>query len=239
MIPLTKSTAFTRLGILVSLGMTVVLGGCIGNTRIPNTVSSTTTNGGLGSGIPTADALLSISNQSVTFGDVMVGTATSRLISLTNSGSSNLNISGVSVSGAGYSVSGGSNVTLAPAQTVTISVNFGPSTSGYAGGTLAIVSNAYNSLVQVGVSGNGITTQPTTHGVTLSWTPPTSDFAGFFIYRSTVSGGPYTKLNAVIDTLAVFDDSGLASGTYYYVVTTVDRNGVESGFSNEVQVNIP
>jgi L-fucose isomerase-like protein len=239
MIPLTKSTAFARLVILLSLATTIVLGGCIGNARLPNTTSSTTTDGGLGSGTPTAAAVLSISNQSVSFGDVMVGTATSRLISLTNSGSSNLNISGVSVSGAGYSVSGGSNVTLVPAQTVTISVNFGPSTSGYAGGTLAVVSNAANALVQVGISGNGITTQPTTHGVTLSWTPPTSSFAGFFVYRSTVSGGPYTKLNAVIDTLAMFDDAGLASGTYYYVVTTVDSNGVESGFSNEVQVVIP
>jgi hypothetical protein len=239
MVPSTKSTAFTRLAIQVSLALTLLLGGCIGNTRIPSVTSSTTTDGGLGSGTPTAAAVLSLSNQNVTFGDVMVGTATSRLISLTNSGSSNLNISGVSVSGQGYSVSGGSNVTLVPAQTVTISVNFGPSTSGYAGGTLAIVSNASNALVQVGISGNGITTQPTTHGVTLSWTPPTSNFAGFFVYRSTISGGPYTKLNAVIDTLAAFTDTGLASGTYYYVVTTVDSSGVESGYSNEVQVVIP
>jgi hypothetical protein len=189
--------------------------------------------------MPGSAAVLSISNQSVSFGDVLVGTATSRLISLTNSGNSNLKISGLSVTGAGYSVSGGSNVTLAPAQTVTVSVSFGPSSSGYAGGTLAIASDASNSLVQVGVSGNGITAQPTTHGVTLSWTPPSSDFAGFFVYRSTTSGGPYTKLNAVMDTQAAFADAGLVSGTYYYVVTTVDGNGVESGFSNEVQVVIP
>lgn len=239
MIPLTKGTAFIRLLILASLALTVVLGGCIGNVRTANVTSSTSTDSDLGSGTPTAAAVLSISNQSVTFGDVMVGTQTSRLVSLTNSGSSNLNISGVSVSGAGYSVSGGSNVTLVPAQTVTISVNFGPSTSGYAGGTLAIASNASNSLVQVGISGNGIATQQTAHGVTLSWTPPTSDFAGFFVYRGTTSGGPYTKLNAVIDTQAVFADTGLVTGTYYYVVTTVDSNGVESGFSNEVQVVIP
>jgi hypothetical protein len=233
MIPLTQSTAFTRLAIQVSLALTLLLGGCIGNSR-----TSSSTNADASSN-PTSAAVLSLSNQSVTFGDVMIGTATSRLISVTNSGSTNLKISKVAVSGAGYSVSGGSNVTLAPAQTVTISVNFGPSTSGYAGGTLAIVSTASNPLVQVGISGNGVTTAPTAHGVTLSWTPPTSDFAGFFVYRSTTSGGPYTKLNAVIDTQAAFADTGLLSGTYFYVVTTVDSNGVESGFSNEVQVIIP
>lgn len=239
MIPPAQTTAFTRRAILAPLALTMLLVGCIGNVRTPNATSSTGSDGNLGSGTPTAAAVLSLSNQSVNFGNVMVGTATSQLVSLTNAGSANLKISGVSVSGSGYSVSGGSNVTLAPAQTVTISVNFGPSTSGYAGGTLAIVSNASNSLIQVGISGNGITAQPGTHGVSLSWTPPSSNYSGFFVYRSAVSGGPYTKLNAVIDTQAAFVDTGLASGTYYYVVTTVDSSGVESGFSNEVQVVIP
>jgi fibronectin type 3 domain-containing protein len=59
------------------------------------------------------------------------------------------------------------------------------------------------------------------------------------VYRGTVSGGPYTKVNAAVDSQPTFMDSGLASGTYYYVVTSVDSSGTESGFSNEVQVVIP
>jgi hypothetical protein len=175
----------------------------------------------------------------VSFGDVTVGTATSQLLSVTNTGSDNVKISAVKVSGQGYSVSGGSNVTLTPNQTVTISVNFGPSTSGYAGGTLAIISNAANPVVQVDVSGNGVTTQQSGHGVSLSWTPSSSNVMGYFVYRSTTSGGPYTRVNTTVDSQPTFMDSGLASGTYYYVVTSVDPSGTESGFSNEVQVVIP
>jgi hypothetical protein len=183
--------------------------------------------------------VLSVSNQSLSFGDVMVGAATSQLISVTNTGSSNLKVSTVSVSGQGYSISGGSNVTLTPNQSVTISVNFGPSTSGYAGGTLSVVSNASNPVVQVGVSGTGVTTQQAGRTVTLSWKPSSSNVVGYFVYRGTVSGGPYTKLNPTADTQASFTDPGLTSGTYYYVVTSVDSNNVESGYSNEVQVIIP
>ncbi|HWF37072.1 MAG TPA: choice-of-anchor D domain-containing protein [Candidatus Acidoferrales bacterium] len=189
-------------------------------------------------GLPTA-AVLSISNQSLSFGEVTVGTATSQLLSVTNTGTDNLKISAVHVSGQGYTVSGGSNATLTPNQSVTISVNFGPSTSGYAGGTLAITSDASNPVVQVGVSGTGVTGQQSGHGVSLSWTPSSSNVIGYFVYRSTVSGGPYTKVNATVDSQPTFMDSGLASGVYYYVVTSVDSSGVESGFSNEVQVVVP
>jgi hypothetical protein len=216
---------------------TFIVAGCA-NTAKPSSNSTSPTNP---FGLPTAAAaVLSISNQSLSFGNVTVGTATSQLLSVTNTGTDNLKISAVQVSGQGYSASGGSNVTLTPNQSVTISVNFGPSTSGYAGGTLAITSNASNPVVQVGVSGTGITAQQSgTHGVTLSWTPSTSNVIGYFVYRSSVSGGPYTKLNAAVDSQPTFVDSGLASGTYYYVVTSVDPSGTESGFSNEVQVVVP
>lgn len=218
--------------VVLAIMATFIVAGC-GGTMKPSTDSTNPF------GLPTA-AVLSISNQSLSFGNVAVGTATSQLLSVTNTGTDNLKISAVQVSGQGYSVSGGSNVTLTPNQSVTISVNFGPSTSGYAGGTLAITSNATNPVVRVGVSGTGITAQQSAnHGVSLSWTPSSSNVIGYFVYRGTVSGGPYTKVNAAVDSQPTFMDSGLASGTYYYVVTSVDSSGTESGFSNEVQVVIP
>jgi hypothetical protein len=183
--------------------------------------------------------VLSVSSPSLSFGNVQVGTATSELLSLTNNGTANLDISAVSVSGSGYSVSGGSNVTLTPAQSVTVSVNFGPTSAGYAGGTLSVASNATNPVVQVSISGTGITAQAQTHSVTLSWTPSTSQVTGYNVYRGTVSGGPYTKLNAAVDPNPTYTDAGLTSGSYFYVVTSVDQNGVESGYSNEVAVVIP
>jgi hypothetical protein len=175
----------------------------------------------------------------VSFGNVSVGSATSTLLSLTNSGAAILNISSVSVSGNGYSVSGGSSVALMPAQSVTVSVNFVPAVTGYAAGTLSVSSNAQNSAVQVAISGTGITAQVGAHSVTLSWTPSASQVSGYYVYRSSISGGPYAKLNATLDPASSYTDAGLVSANYFYVVTSVDPNGVESGYSNEVAVTIP
>jgi fibronectin type 3 domain-containing protein len=81
---------------------------------------------------------------------------------------------------------------------------------------------------------------PVAHSVTLSWTASTSTVAGYNVYRSSVSGGPYTKLNASPDTSTTYVDSAVQAGqTYYYVVTSVDSAGTESTFSAEVSATIP
>jgi hypothetical protein len=236
---LNRANRFRMLTLAVVLAATTVMGGCVGSTRQPSASSATTGTSAAGTTTPAGAAVLSVSSPSVSFGNVSVGSATSTLLSLTNSGAAILNISSVSVSGNGYSVSGGSSVALMPAQSVTVSVNFGPTVAGYAAGTLSVSSNAQNSAVQVAISGTGIAAQVGAHSVTLSWTPSTSQVNGYYIYRSTVSGGPYSKLNTTLDPESSYADSGLASGNYFYVVTSVDPNGVESGYSNEVAVTIP
>ena len=51
-------------------------------------------------------------------------------------------------------------------------------------------------------------------------------------YRATSPGGPYVKLNSSLITGLSFADTGLADGgTYYYVVTAVDGNGLEGARS--------
>jgi hypothetical protein len=236
---LSRANRLRSLTLAVALAATTVLGGCVGLTRQSAALAGASGASSAGTSAPTSDAVLSVSSPSLSFGNVPVGSATSTLLSLTNSGAAILNISGVSVSGGGYSVSGGSNVALMPAQSVTISVNFGPTVPGYAAGTLSVSSNAQNSAVQVAISGTGIAAQVGAHSVTLSWTPSTSQVNGYYIYRSSISGGPYAKLNAALDPAPSYTDASLTSGTYFYVVTSVDPNGVESGYSNEVAVTIP
>ena len=78
------------------------------------------------------------------------------------------------------------------------------------------------------------------HSATASWTASTSAVAGYNVYRGTVSGGPYTKVNGSLVTALSYTDSTVTSGqTYYYVTTAVDSSGNESVFSNEVQAVIP
>jgi fibronectin type 3 domain-containing protein len=80
-----------------------------------------------------------------------------------------------------------------------------------------------------------------TYSAVLSWTASTStDVTGYNVYRSTVSGGSYTKVNSSLVAGSTFRDSSVVSGhTYYYVITSVDASGVESQYSNEVQAVIP
>jgi hypothetical protein len=236
---LSRANRLRSLTLAVALAATTVLGGCVGLTRQSAALAGASGASSAGTTAPTGDAVLSVSSPSLSFGNVSVGSATSTLLSLTNSGAAILNISSVSVSGNGYSVSGGSSVALMPAQSVTVSVNFGPTVPGYAAGTLSVSSNAQNSAVQVAISGTGITAQVGAHSVTLSWTPSTSQVNGYYVYRSSISGGPYAKLNAALDPASSYTDASLTSGTYFYVVTSVDPNGVESGYSNEVAVTIP
>ena len=79
------------------------------------------------------------------------------------------------------------------------------------------------------------------HSVALSWIASTSTVAGYNVYRSTVSGTQYAKVNSslVVGSLAYTDTTVLGGTVYYYVTTAVDASGNESVHSNEVSANIP
>ncbi len=71
--------------------------------------------------------------------------------------------------------------------------------------------------------------------VSLDWADNTTDadWASFSVYRSTTSGGGYALIAQGLSA-SDYTDTGLNGGTtYYYVVTSKDTSGNESGFSNE------
>jgi hypothetical protein len=83
-------------------------------------------------------------------------------------------------------------------------------------------------------------TAPVAHDVNLSWIASTSPAAGYNIYRSTQSSGPFAKINSSLDTATVYTDGTVVSGQmYYYVTTAVDSSGAESRYSNLAQAIIP
>lgn len=77
--------------------------------------------------------------------------------------------------------------------------------------------------------------------VSLSWQASSDNsgsVAGYNIYRSTSSGGPYEKLNSSLLVATNYLDAGVIVGsTYHYVVTAIDAAGNESGYSNEAVVS--
>ena len=78
------------------------------------------------------------------------------------------------------------------------------------------------------------------HSVSISWNASTSPgVAGYNVYRSTTSGGPYTRLGWRVSG-ASFTDTGVQAGaTYFYVVTSVTNSNVESVVSSETKVTVP
>ncbi len=77
--------------------------------------------------------------------------------------------------------------------------------------------------------------------VTLSCTAPTqnedgtplTDLAGYTFYYGTNAGGPYPTTESVDASVCGIVTQDLAPGTYYFVATAVNAQGVESVFSNE------
>lgn len=181
---------------------------------------------------------LSVNPSSVSFGNVNVSATASKNVTVTNTGNSDVAVSSVTLSGAQFALTGGSAVTLTPSQSITLTVQFGPTAAGAASGTLAIVSNATGSPATIAVSGSGVAA-PVQHTVALSWNASTSA-AGYNVYRSVTSGNGYSKLNSSLDGGLSYTDSTVQNGqSYFYVTTAVDAAGNESAFSVEVSANIP
>lgn len=82
-------------------------------------------------------------------------------------------------------------------------------------------------------------TQPVAHQVSLSWSASASTVAGYYVYRSMQAGTGYARINPTLDTATVYIDGKVSSGQYFYAVTAVDSNGVESGYSNVAQATVP
>ena len=82
---------------------------------------------------------------------------------------------------------------------------------------------------------------PPRHSVNLSCTASTSqNIIGYNIYRGVKSGGPYSKINLVLDASMLYTDTTVADGTtYYYVTTSVDSSNVDSTYSNQTTAVIP
>jgi len=216
------------------------VGSVSGNISIVSNVPTSPTSVGLsGAGIA-ATLTLGINPTSLSFGNVTTGTASAtKNVTITNTGNANVTISQITASGAGYLVTGGSTpVTLSPSQNLTLTTQFSPTVTGTVNGSISIVSNANGSPASISLSGTGVALVQ--HSVALTWNASTSAVSGYNVYRSTVSGSGYTKINSsLVVGLSYSDTTVLNSTTYYYVTTAVDSSSVESSYSNQVSAPVP
>ncbi|MGB6429590.1 MAG: choice-of-anchor D domain-containing protein [Candidatus Acidiferrales bacterium] len=211
-------------------------GGASGTVTITSNAAGSPTTVGLSATVGPSAVQLSANPASITFATTTVGVALSQNVVLTNSGNSTLSISSITAGGPGFSVSGGSSVTLAPNQSVDVMVSFDPTTPGFATGSVVVASNAPQ--LQIPLSGTGVAAG--TPSVSLNWSPSPSVVVGYYVYRGTGANAQLSKLTGEIDQSLSYQDFGVASGqTYTYAVTAVDAAGVESVLSTTATVSIP
>jgi hypothetical protein len=189
------------------------------------------------SGTGASSGTLAISPTSLSFGSVNVGSSKNMTGTLTAS-SSSVTVSSASWNGPGFSVSGVSfPVTVAAGQSLPFTVTFSPTTAGSATGLVSFVSNAGNTPTNESLTGSGAAV--TQHSVSLSWNPDASTVQGYYVYRGSQSGGPYTRISSLLPSASYTDSTVASSQTYFYVVTALGTNSAESGYSNEAVATIP
>jgi hypothetical protein len=233
----------------ITLGSNVAFRSEQSSVPLLNTMGVMSSSGGLSicnitlSSSPTTTAgspsTLTANVSSLNFGSTGLASSAQRSVTLTNTGSSSVMISGVSVSGAGFTAVGSaSGLTVSPNQTATVGATFSPFSMGSLTGSLTITSNAKNSPVTVALSGTGVSSS--THSVALSWTTSTSSVAGYNVYVSPSSSGPYSLLNSSpVPNTSYVDTNVLAGDTYYFRITSVSSSYQESAPSAAVQAVIP
>jgi hypothetical protein len=181
---------------------------------------------------------LTASEAGINFEDVAVGNSSEREVVLTNSGSRAVSISAISVSGAEFGLSGTGAVSLSPGQKISVDVNFAPKSAGRRTGNLRALSAEGGLLLEIPLSAAGVAASQNV--VKLNWEENPASVGGYVIYRSAEPTGPYTRLSAQAIPSAEYVDTGLAAGhTYYYVVTSVGADEVESEYSAPISATVP
>ncbi|HWF03083.1 MAG TPA: hypothetical protein VHA06_05315 [Candidatus Angelobacter sp.] len=220
--------------LLVAAALTVI--GCGGNK---STASSSSANPTPTPTTSASSGTLTATPSSLGFGSQVLNTPATQTVKITNTGGSAVTITQGTVSGTGFSLGITTPLTLNAAQSVNVPVVFTPGTSGTTSGSLVLTSNGIT-VLSVPLSGTGLAALA--HSVDITWAASTSTpLQGYNVYRSTVTGGPYSKLSATLSpTTLLFTDTTPVSGKkYFYVVTALNTSGAESAASSEVAVTIP
>jgi hypothetical protein len=186
---------------------------------------------------------LTIGSTTVSFGNVGLNTPATQTVTLTSSGTTALTISAETLTGTGFTMSGVTfPVTLNPGQTATLDLQFDPTTSGAATGSVTLTSNAIGAgTATIALSGTGVSA--TGYEVQLTWDAPTSStdpVVGYNIYRAVSGSSSYTLLNSSVNDPTSYTDATVQDGTSYtYEVMSVDASGVQSAPSNTYTAAIP
>jgi len=209
--------------------------------------SSTATSGniavvslsGTGAG---ANPELKVSATALNLGSVAVNSVATTSVTITSSGTTAVTVSSASITGAGFTIVGGSfPVTLNPNQSSTLELQFKPTVAGSDTGQLTIDSNSTSGAkAVVALSATGTAAAATQ--VDLNWEAPASSaftVEGYDVYRS-IGSGAFQLLNSSVEAQTSYvDNTVVGNTTYNYMVKAVGSGGAVSAPSNQIAVSVP
>jgi hypothetical protein len=208
----------------------------------PNSVPLT------GTGVQSQQTLsLTVNPQSVSFGNVPVGTSGSQTVALLNSGTGPVSVSQATMAGSGFGMSGlAVPMTLDPGQSTAFTVSFAPTGAGSASGNISVVSNASNSVSTVALSGMGVQPQISVAPGSVSFGTVTVGQTSSQTVTLTNVGGANLNITQLAGPGTGFSLSGLAlpltlapGKSTAFTVTFTPTSGTSSSGSLMLVSNAP
>jgi hypothetical protein len=185
---------------------------------VSNAVESPMTVNMTGVGDPASQGtpIISVSPSPINFGKVVIGTADSQILTISNMGTAHLTVYSIKTSGAGFSASGPSiPFSLTAGQNSNFTVAFGPESKGNESGSISIASNSPNSPILVNLSGTGISAvrQLSASSTSLSFGNVGLGNPATQIVTLTDTGNANVSISTVSISGAEFKESGGANVT--------------------------
>jgi len=162
------------------------------------------------------EAIMALSPGSLNFNNVPVGQTNSQNVTITNNGNSNLTFTSATISGTGFTMSGLSPLpTIAGGQSATFSVQFAPTSTAGATGSIVFRDNAAASPQTLTLTGSAVAS-----GSTLTPNPGSVNFGNVVVGATstpqtialTNSGNATITINTVTTTGTGYSTSGLTAG---------------------------
>jgi hypothetical protein len=182
-----------------------------------------------GTGVLATPQIL-VTPTSIPFGSITTGTSTSASLTLKNTGTADLNITAITPSGAGYSVSGFIlPLTLTPGASAVGNVAFAPATTGTLNGSVTITSNSATAAPTVTLTGLGVA--PATF--LLSVSPTSLTFGSILTGNSSTL--PVTLTNTGTGSVSI--TAGNVTGTGYTISGITFPLAMAAGATKNVNVS--
>jgi len=164
---------------------------------------------------PQSSGQLSVTPSSITFSNVVIGQKSSQTVQVSNTGKANLSVTGVSLTGTGFSLSSVAvPFQLAPGANQNFTITFTASSTTTANATLTIASDDPSSPLTVTVQGTGQSASAAWQITPSSITFPNTTLQTTQTQNASIknNGNVSVTISSVTLTGAAFSISGLSTG---------------------------